>query len=446
MWIGCALALAVVLLIRWRALGALAIQEEFVAQGIRGLSATARAWTMIGLWPLVVTLLIWPAHLSMYYGPDVVTAHTASDWQHVLVLGGVALVLLGASALARRGDRRPLAALLWITIAYLPASNLLIPTGQLLAERTLYLPSVGVMMLVAWVIDQAWRVLERSASTQRVRIAIIAPVLLVATLGGIRSHMGARSWRSDEALFRSGIASAPNASHPHYLLGDWYAKRGDQEHALPLFARAYELEPANTRLLFVYARQLRASGQQDSALAVLRDAARRESDSWSRRMLYLTNLGEIRGPDSLIAEARLISTSDTAGLYRQTRLLVGAYEEKGMTDSALHILARGAVALPHYGLLQLLYAQALQAHGDDAGAERRLALAERDPSVRRYDVALLRAKIALARADTSAAAHAILSAHEAAPRDTALARLAREVRAPSVSRATPSTSSAGGRE
>jgi hypothetical protein len=224
MWIGCALALAVVLLIRWRALGALAIQEEFVAQGIRGLSATARAWTMIGLWPLVVTLLIWPAHLSMYYGPDVVTAHTASDWQHVLVLGGVALVLLGASALARRGDRRPLAALLWITIAYLPASNLLIPTGQLLAERTLYLPSVGVMMLVAWVIDQAWRVLERSASTQRVRIAIIAPVLLVATLGGIRSHMGARSWRSDEALFRSGIASAPNASHPHYLLGDWYAK------------------------------------------------------------------------------------------------------------------------------------------------------------------------------------------------------------------------------
>lgn len=39
--------------------------------------------------------------------------------------------------------------LLWLTIPYLPASNLLLPVGFLAAERTLYLPSFGFCLLMA---------------------------------------------------------------------------------------------------------------------------------------------------------------------------------------------------------------------------------------------------------------------------------------------------------
>ena len=39
----------------------------------------------------------------------------------------------------------------WIAIAFSPVANLLFPTGILVAERTLYLPSVGLALAVgAW--------------------------------------------------------------------------------------------------------------------------------------------------------------------------------------------------------------------------------------------------------------------------------------------------------
>ena len=88
-----------------------------------------------------------------------------------------------AALLARRGDRRPLVAIAWVAIAFLPASNLLVPTGQLLAERTLYLPSVGVALLVAWGInvvyarvrvnwaERSWRSSRRGCRSRRWRSA-----------------------------------------------------------------------------------------------------------------------------------------------------------------------------------------------------------------------------------------------------------------------------------
>ena len=39
--------------------------------------------------------------------------------------------------------------IVWVAIAVLPVSNLILPTGILLAERTLYLASVGAVLAVA---------------------------------------------------------------------------------------------------------------------------------------------------------------------------------------------------------------------------------------------------------------------------------------------------------
>ena len=63
----------------------------------------------------------------------------------------------------------------WIAIAFLPVSNLLFSTGVLLAERTLYLPSVGLALAAGAALARL--------PVQRLRVVLTLLVLA----GGIRS-------------------------------------------------------------------------------------------------------------------------------------------------------------------------------------------------------------------------------------------------------------------
>ena len=50
----------------------------------------------------------------------------------------------------------PLLALSWMVIPFLPASNIFFPVGFVVAERVLYLPSMGFSLLVALGINSFW--------------------------------------------------------------------------------------------------------------------------------------------------------------------------------------------------------------------------------------------------------------------------------------------------
>src|SRR5581483_2756256 len=98
-------------------------------------------------------LLWWPGVLNPHYGPSVLPARPGATPAAMLTLGAIAIAIASAAWLAWRSvarDRRPLGAVVWCLVAFLPASNLLVATGQILSERTLYLSSIGAAMLVGW--------------------------------------------------------------------------------------------------------------------------------------------------------------------------------------------------------------------------------------------------------------------------------------------------------
>ena len=155
-WALCTVALAGVVTARYFVLGGLTVSQHWVTHEVRNFTFAPRFWTMTAAWPLVGRLLLWPSKLRMHYGSDIVIPLAEPTIWSVLSLAVAVLIATCAALLARRGDRRPLVAIAWVAIAFLPASNLLVPTGQLLAERTLYLPSVGVALLVAWGVNAAY--------------------------------------------------------------------------------------------------------------------------------------------------------------------------------------------------------------------------------------------------------------------------------------------------
>jgi protein O-mannosyl-transferase len=112
------------------------------------MGAAARIGTMLHEFPRIAQLMLFPTTLSADYSPnDVVIA----DGIGLSELPGI-MVALGTVIVAFAFRRRaPVASfgLFWFLLAYAPVSNILIPTGIVTAERTLFLPSVGVVIVIA---------------------------------------------------------------------------------------------------------------------------------------------------------------------------------------------------------------------------------------------------------------------------------------------------------
>src|SRR5207237_10513992 len=99
----------------------------------------------------------------------------------------------------RRQRRLEAYGLGWIAIAFLPVSNLLFSTGVLLAERTLYLPSVGLVLT-------AGAALARLPA-QRLRIALA----LIVIAGGVRSTLRTPLWPDDFRVTHGILGDLPES-------------------------------------------------------------------------------------------------------------------------------------------------------------------------------------------------------------------------------------------
>lgn len=220
------------------------------------LSTGNRILTMIGAAPEWFRLLLWPERLMTEYTPPYIDM--AEGFSLVQLPG--ALLLAGTLGLAVACWRRsPITSfgILWIVVTLLPASNILVPSGILVAERTLMLPSVGAMIVIGSVIPGAYAWLE----TRRVArsVAAVAVAVLIA-LGITRSVTRNRDWLNNETLFRQGIVDAPASYRLHWLLGNHLHNSGREEEGLRHLQQALRLFPYDPMLPYLVAEGLRKRG------------------------------------------------------------------------------------------------------------------------------------------------------------------------------------------
>ena len=63
----------------------------------------------------------------------------------------------------------------WLFVSLLPVSNLLFPGGILLAERTLYAPSIGFSFLIGFAVHEMMR-----SPSHRTRLLVASGVVVLA--------------------------------------------------------------------------------------------------------------------------------------------------------------------------------------------------------------------------------------------------------------------------
>jgi len=192
------------LLARRAALGATV--GEYPTLVLGDLGFRDRCLTMLGIVPEWVRLFLWPAHLTADYGPVEFVAATRFGGPQAL---GLALGLVTVATVLATGRRRPALAfgVAWAVLSLLPVSNILLPTGILLAERTLLLPSVGVTLAAGAGAVAAWRRL--GAGGPALRWAAAGGLGLLLLMGAVRSAARQPAWRDTASVVKQLVRDAP---------------------------------------------------------------------------------------------------------------------------------------------------------------------------------------------------------------------------------------------
>ncbi|MFC1646445.1 tetratricopeptide repeat protein [Candidatus Omnitrophota bacterium] len=127
-----------------------------------------------------------------------------------------------------RKEFRPVSfGIMWFLVTYLPYSNI-IPVCNIVSERYLYLPSVGICIILAALFLKAWQVLNRSTKYKAVlRCIAIATIVLFlssyATLTLRRNydyHNIITYWWSNINNFPDGYIVYNNLARTFYVMGD----------------------------------------------------------------------------------------------------------------------------------------------------------------------------------------------------------------------------------
>jgi len=127
----------------------------------------------------------------------------------MVTLAGAVLVTARSltKLLRRKSTGNPESVLLSMALTVLPllpVSNLFFYVGFVVAERVLYLPSVGFCLLVT-LGAQSW---AKSGGKWRRRAVIGGFVIAIASMT-VRTLKRNRDWLNEESLYRAGISVNP---------------------------------------------------------------------------------------------------------------------------------------------------------------------------------------------------------------------------------------------
>src|SRR5215469_808996 len=346
-------------------------------------------------------LMSWPTRLSAFH-----VFHASNSLAESRVVWGLGVVVVcGVLALLLQ-KRSPVASfcIVWAAITLAPVLNARWMAANVLTERYLYLPSVGICWLAGWAAKRIWD--WAGAKGQRrtgLRVATVTAGVALLALGTAKTWARNNVWNNDRVLYTETLKTDPDSFVMHMNLGVSYfdtdSKASEKE-----FLRALELRPNSPNALnglgcvymeqdryaeaaatlkraiaekptwtdphFNYGRLLKKTGRNDAALSEFQKAVEMGPANATAR-LYLAEELEERGR---IGEAEAqyresIELSPSASLKAQQNL-TDLLLKSGRDEEAITMMERMAVDYPFDSTTHLKLARSYEKQGRIREAER----------------------------------------------------------------------------
>ncbi|KAM9189888.1 protein O-mannosyl-transferase TMTC4 isoform 4-T5 [Dugong dugon] len=238
---------------------------------------------------------------------------SAGDWR-IIVPAALWFCLIGLLCQALCSEdsyrRRILTlGLGFLVIPFLPASNLFFRVGFVVAERVLYLPSVGFCVLLTF----GFGALSKHAKKKKL---IAALVLGILSINMLRCIVRCSEWRTEEQLFRSALSVCP--------LNAKYADLNRHMDALNAWRNATVLKPEH-------------------------------SLAWNNMIILLDNTGNLAQAEAVGREALELIPNDHSLMFSLANVLGKSQKYRESEALFLKAIKANPNAASYHGNLAVLY-------------------------------------------------------------------------------------------
>ena len=305
------------------------------AQGhaVMPLSRIPIPWRIMNAFVAYVSYLekmSWPSDLAVYY-PHLYDAKPA--W----AVGGAAAAagfLLAVTVLVVWGARRwpyALVGWLWYLGTLVPVIGIVHVGSQAMADRYMYLPSIGALVVVVWGLG---------AVVSRVRVPAAAVGVVVAAAVAalaLRTHDQIRYWKDSVAMYERSLASSSYNPEMEKNLGVTYMRLNRTTEARHYLDLAIRLDPVFADAYYNRALLRDHLGDAAGAEADYRSALRLKPDHVDAHELYgvmLFNHGRVADAAEQLAET--------------VRLKPGSAQVRDNYGAALALLGRRPEAVEQF--------------------------------------------------------------------------------------------------
>jgi len=204
-----------------------AIRTKQVGDILENILISCRA-TVVYLYKTVL-----PINLSAFYPyPEGSPIGDPVYWLSAAAVA--ALVILAVYSLKKR--RIVFFSLFFFFISIGPVIGIVPIGSHFIAERYMYIPSIGLFFLFAsfW----EWLYARSPSGLNPKKIGLIGAVSLIVAVFGVLAYQRNKVWRTSKTLWENVLAQFPGAAPAHHNLGSFYHQTKEYEKAERYFLQA----------------------------------------------------------------------------------------------------------------------------------------------------------------------------------------------------------------
>jgi hypothetical protein len=192
--------------------------------------------TMVKVVGYYIQLMILPKELYIDYlmFPQ---SHTIKDI-YVIVSGVVVISLIAYALYVRKKYPNICFGILWFFIALLPVANI-IPIKIFLAERFLYLPSIGYCIVLSAVCARYYNIYKKK---HFVYVLVVIQVIIISAYS-YRTILRNKDWAEPTRLYERVLEKYPGNFRARYNLAIRYGEKGYTKKAYEQLLKAKESKP-----------------------------------------------------------------------------------------------------------------------------------------------------------------------------------------------------------
>jgi len=257
-----------------------------------------RVFTFFKSLSIYIGLVFWPRSLHMERSVDpIVNPFVFSAIPGLILIAFTIYITLKFWKI-----RNPIwLGLLWFFIAFIPTSNILIPINGMLYEHWLYLPIIGMGIIIGLVIE------SMLSEFQNGKTLIVTVLIVIFLFLGTRSVLRIKEWANPIVFYNQTLKFAPDSYRIYNNLGMAYSDEYMYKEALASYEKAITLDPRNPVAYHNRGNLFGEVGRYDLAEKDFRQAISLDPNFiFSYRQLYisLVNQGKKEEAENLLRSFR----------------------------------------------------------------------------------------------------------------------------------------------